>query len=110
MKFSVAASLLALAATVSAHTQVYSVWINGQDQGDGRDRYIRSPGTNNPVKDINSQAIKYVNGTHFSTGRYLTFGFFRCNVKDRQVPNWVNARAGDEISESSFSQGCQEAP
>ncbi|RPA82790.1 hypothetical protein BJ508DRAFT_413954 [Ascobolus immersus RN42] len=79
MKLSFAASILALAATVSAHTRVCNVFINGQDQGDGQDKYIRSPPTNNPVKDINSQAI-------------------RCNVNDRQVPQWVNARAGDEIT------------
>lgn len=46
---------------------------------DGRNSYIRSPPNNNPVKDINSGAIK-------------------CNVNDRKLGNWVNAKAGDTLT------------
>lgn len=58
MKFS--ATLVALAAfvsTVAAHTTVWGVWVNGVDQGDGRDQYIRSPPNNNPVKDLTTSAM-----------------------------------------------------
>lgn len=50
---------LALASTVVAHTRMYSVWVNGEDQGDGRSTYIRSPSTNNPVKDVTSADREY---------------------------------------------------
>jgi len=35
----------------NAHARVYSLWVNGVDQGDGRGIYIRTPPTNSPVKD-----------------------------------------------------------
>ncbi|KAI5803682.1 glycoside hydrolase family 61 protein [Geopyxis carbonaria] len=75
-----AASLLAAALPlVHAHTRVWSISVNGADQGDGRDTYIRSPPTNNPVKDVTSSAI-------------------RCNVNDREVAKWVSAKAGDTLT------------
>ncbi|KAL3478915.1 glycosyl hydrolase family 61-domain-containing protein [Aspergillus californicus] len=51
--------LLALAATaklVAAHTTVFAVWINDEDQGLGNsaDGYIRSPPSNSPVTDVTS--------------------------------------------------------
>ncbi|KAL4864885.1 endo-beta-1,4-glucanase D [Aspergillus spectabilis] len=51
--------LLALAATaqlVSAHSTVYAVWINDEDQGLGNvdGGYIRSPPNNSPVTDVTS--------------------------------------------------------
>lgn len=80
MKFTLlAASLLSLAMTAHAHTRVWSISVNGVDQGDGRDTYIRSPPTNNPVKDVSSSAIK-------------------CNVNDRTVGSWVSAKAGDTLT------------
>lgn len=71
-------SLIVLAtcvATATAHATVYSIWLNGVDQGDGRNGYvrfqvlfdrrtaeqfsekIRSPPTNDPVKDLKSSAM-----------------------------------------------------
>jgi lytic cellulose monooxygenase (C1-hydroxylating) len=79
MKAASILTALSLALTAQAHTQVWSVWINGVDQGDGRNQYIRSPPNNNPVKDVNSGAIK-------------------CNVNDRTVSRWVSAKAGDTVS------------
>ena len=40
-----------------AHTLVWGVRVNGVDQGDGRNLYIRSPPNNNPVKDLTSDAM-----------------------------------------------------
>ncbi|KAI5858329.1 glycoside hydrolase family 61 protein [Tricharina praecox] len=79
MQFTLATLLSVLAATATAHTTVYSVYVNGVDQGDGRNTYIRSPPNNNPVKDVTSSSI-------------------RCNVNNRVVPNWVSAKAGDTLT------------
>ena len=68
-----------LAANVFAHTRVWSVWVNGNDQGDGRGKYIRSPPSNSPVKDVTSSAIK-------------------CNVADSAVSTWVSAAAGATLT------------
>lgn len=74
------ASVLAMASTVSAHTWLYSAWVNGVDQGDGRSEYIRSPPNNSPVKDLSSPAIA-------------------CNVNGATaVPSFVQVAAGDEMS------------
>ncbi|XXG96877.1 hypothetical protein Hte_003168 [Hypoxylon texense] len=71
---------LALASTVTAHTRMFSVWVNDKDQGDGRSLYIRSPPTNSPVKDIDNAAIV-------------------CNVNGGQaVSKFVSAAAGDKLS------------
>ncbi|KAI4868787.1 glycosyl hydrolase family 61-domain-containing protein [Hypoxylon rubiginosum] len=71
---------LALASTVTAHTRMFSVWVNDEDQGDGRSLYIRSPPSNSPVKDIDNAAIV-------------------CNVGGGQaVSKFVNAAAGDKLS------------
>lgn len=75
-----AASVLAMASTVSAHALVYGVWVNDVDQGDGRQSYIRSPANNNPVKDLSSPAIA-------------------CNVNGgKAAPEFVKAAAGDNLS------------
>ncbi|KAI6087393.1 glycosyl hydrolase family 61-domain-containing protein [Hypoxylon rubiginosum] len=74
------AATLALASTVTAHTRMFSVWVNDVDQGDGRSLYIRSPPTNSPVKDIDNAAIV-------------------CNVAGGQaVDKFVTAAAGDKLS------------
>ncbi|KAF5027505.1 hypothetical protein F66182_400, partial [Fusarium sp. NRRL 66182] len=79
MRFS-AATALAMATTVSAHAQMYGVWVNGKDQGDGRKQYIRSPENNSPVKDLTSADIV-------------------CNVNGgKAVPKFVKAAAGDELT------------
>ncbi|KAI3612839.1 glycoside hydrolase family 61 protein [Moniliophthora roreri] len=48
----------ALFTIVSAHTRVYGVWVNGVFQGDGRELYIRSSPTNDPIKDLKSGAME----------------------------------------------------
>lgn len=53
--------------------------MNGEDQGDGRDVYVRSPPSNDPVKDIASPDMA-------------------CNVNGgTPVSDFVSAAAGDEI-------------
>ncbi|KFA65920.1 hypothetical protein S40285_02391 [Stachybotrys chlorohalonatus IBT 40285] len=73
-------SVLAMANCVSAHTWLYSAWVNGVDQGDGRSDYIRSPPNNSPVKDLTSPDIV-------------------CNVNGATaVPSFVSAAAGDTVA------------
>ncbi|KAF9453606.1 lytic polysaccharide monooxygenase [Macrolepiota fuliginosa MF-IS2] len=62
-----------------AHTTVWGVWVNGVDQGDGRNQYIRSPPNNNPVKDLTSAAMT-------------------CNVNNVAVPRRVSVNAGDKLT------------
>lgn len=62
-----------------AHTTVWGVWVNGVDQGDGRNQYIRSPPNNNPVKDLTSSDMI-------------------CNVNNRAVPRRVSVKAGDTLT------------
>ncbi|QPC79729.1 hypothetical protein HYE68_010481 [Fusarium pseudograminearum] len=80
MRFTATAATLAMATTVSAHAQVYGLWVNGKDLGDGRNTYIRSPENNNPVKDLTSSAIV-------------------CNVNGgKAAPKFATAAAGDEVA------------
>ncbi|CAI6097283.1 unnamed protein product [Clonostachys chloroleuca] len=75
-----AATILAMASVVSAHTHLWSVWVNGKDQGDGRSKYIRSPPNNDPVKDLTSPNLV-------------------CNVNGaKAVTDFVSAAAGDELT------------
>ncbi|KAH7126267.1 glycosyl hydrolase family 61-domain-containing protein [Dactylonectria estremocensis] len=79
MRYS-AVSALAMASTVAAHAQVYGVWVNDVDQGDGRSAYIRSPANNSPVKDLTSADIV-------------------CNVNGAtKVDEFVTAAAGDKLT------------
>lgn len=58
MQFTAALFALAsLVASVTAHTLVWGVWVNGVDQGDGRNLYIRSPPNNNPVLNLTDPAM-----------------------------------------------------
>ncbi|KAM0200881.1 hypothetical protein ACHAPI_002547 [Fusarium lateritium] len=80
MRFSATAAALAMATTVSAHAQVYSLWVNGKDQGDGRSVYIRSPESNSPVKDLTSPNLV-------------------CNTNGaKAAPKFAKAAAGDEVT------------
>ncbi|KAI1263727.1 glycosyl hydrolase family 61-domain-containing protein [Xylariaceae sp. FL1019] len=80
MRFTSAAAAVAFVTTVSAHTRMYSVWVNGEDQGDGRSVYIRSPATNDPVKDLTSPDLV-------------------CNTAGATaVDSFVSAAAGDTLS------------
>ncbi|CAE6404081.1 unnamed protein product [Rhizoctonia solani] len=78
MKFSVIVALLASASAAYAHTVVRAVFINGVDQGNGENTYIRSPPNNNPVKDLASDAVA-------------------CNVNNRAVPKTLEVSGGDVI-------------
>lgn len=79
MRYAIA-SVLALASSVSAHTLMYGAWVNGVDQGDGRNAYIRSPPNNSPVKDLASPDLV-------------------CNVNGgKAVPNFLSAAAGDTLT------------
>ncbi|KAK3319671.1 glycosyl hydrolase family 61-domain-containing protein [Cercophora scortea] len=90
MHFTTTTLALALAATVSAHTTMFSVWVNGADQGDGRNVYIRSPPNNSPVKDLAStDLVCNVNGAKAvssfvkaAAGSTLTFEWFHDNRGD----------------------------
>ncbi|KAF4983147.1 hypothetical protein FZEAL_1370 [Fusarium zealandicum] len=79
MRFNVATAL-AMASTVSGHALMQGVWVDGKDQGAGRDVYIRSPPNNSPVKDLTSPDIV-------------------CNVNGaKAAPEFVKAAAGSEVS------------
>lgn len=79
MRFSVA-SALAMASTVSGHALMYGVSVNGEDQGDGQNVYIRTPANNSPVKDLTSPDIV-------------------CNVNGgKAAPKFVSAAAGDTLT------------
>ncbi|CAE6503020.1 unnamed protein product [Rhizoctonia solani] len=79
MKFAAIAALLASASAAYAHTTVKAVFINGVDQGNGENTYIRSPPNNNPVKD-------------------LTSDFVACNVNSRAVSKTLEVSGGDVIT------------
>src|SRR5690606_5448255 len=83
MLLNAATFALAFAAGASAHTWMWSVWVNDVEQGDkgdGRDRYIRSPPNNDPVKDLSSPDLA-------------------CNVDgERPREDFVIAAAGDKLT------------
>lgn len=80
MRYTPALIVAAFAASASAHTRIYSAWVNGEDQGDGRGTYIRSPPSNDPVKDTTSADLV-------------------CNVAGATaVSDFVSAAAGDTVT------------
>nr|ALN96977.1 auxiliary activity 9 [Panus similis] len=80
MKYSILGlTALSFVASAAAHTLVWGVWVNGVDQGDGRNIYIRSPPNNNPVKNLTSPDMT-------------------CNVDNRVVPKSVPVNAGDTLT------------
>ncbi|KAK3906167.1 glycosyl hydrolase family 61-domain-containing protein [Staphylotrichum tortipilum] len=80
MYLSAATLALAFASGASAHAHMYGVWVNGVDQGDGRNAYIRSPPNNSPVKDLASPDLA-------------------CNVNGgKAVGSFVKAAAGDKLT------------
>ncbi|KXX81149.1 putative endo-beta-1,4-glucanase D [Madurella mycetomatis] len=71
---------LGLASTASAHATMHNVFVNGKDQGNGEGKYIRSPSSNDPVRDLKSRDLA-------------------CNTKGGDpVPEFVKVSAGDELS------------
>ncbi|KAF8756653.1 Glycoside hydrolase family 18 protein [Rhizoctonia solani] len=79
MKFSTIAAVLASAGAAMAHAKVRAVFVNGVDQGNGENSYIRSPPNNSPVKDLSSDDII-------------------CNVNNAAVPKTLEVTAGDQIT------------
>ncbi|KAK4099557.1 lytic polysaccharide monooxygenase [Parathielavia hyrcaniae] len=73
-------ALAFFASTASAHVYMYGVSINGKDQGDGRNKTIRSPTTNAPVTDFQSADI----ACH--------------DLGGVAAPNFVKAAAGDRLA------------
>jgi cellulase len=85
-----ALALLALASTASSHATMSGVSVNGKDQGDGVNKYIRSPlvpppkdapkASNDPVRDLKSPNLV-------------------CNTGGgKAAPNCVKAAAGDTLA------------
>lgn len=80
MRFTALSAAAVLASTVSAHSTMFGVWVNGEDQGDGRNVYIRSPSSNSPIKDLGSAAMA-------------------CNDNGgTPAPSFVSAAAGDTLT------------
>ncbi|CAE6483808.1 unnamed protein product [Rhizoctonia solani] len=79
MKFSALATILASASAAYAHATVRAVFINGVDQGNGENTYIRSPPNNSPVKDLTSSDVA-------------------CNVNNVAVSKTLEVAAGDVIT------------
>lgn len=80
MRYTTATVAAALMGSASAHTRIYGAWVNGEFQGDGRTDYIRSPPTNDPVKDVTSSDLV-------------------CNVNGATAaPSFVSAAAGDDVT------------
>jgi cellulase len=90
------ATVLALASSVSAHTLMYSAWVNGVDQGDGRNVYIRSPPNNSPVKDLSSpDLVCNVNGGKAASS------FVSAAAGDTLTFEWYHNTRGDDIVDLS---------
>jgi cellulase len=81
MKASIFALAVAGAQFAAAHTTVYSIFVNGKDQGLGNVQggYIDSPPNNNPVKDVTSKAME-------------------CNVDNIKASKSIAVNGGDEIT------------
>ncbi|CAE6482654.1 unnamed protein product [Rhizoctonia solani] len=79
MKLSALATVLASASAAYAHATVRAVFINGVDQGNGENTYIRSPPNNSPVKDLASSDVA-------------------CNVNNVAVPKTLEVSGGDVIT------------
>jgi cellulase len=80
MLLSVTLAVLALAHHASAHATIFRVSVNGKDQGDGVNKYVRSPATNDPVRELESPSLV-------------------CNTKGgTEVGSSVKAAAGDKIT------------
>ncbi|KAK3370036.1 glycosyl hydrolase family 61-domain-containing protein [Podospora didyma] len=89
MLFTQLSLALALAATASAHTQMVNAFVSGQDQGEGKGKYIRFPDSFNPVLPPSKDLA--------------------CNIKgDTAAPSFVKAAAGDTIGFRWFNNFAQE--
>ncbi|KAK4039679.1 glycosyl hydrolase family 61-domain-containing protein [Parachaetomium inaequale] len=83
---------LAFASGANAHALMYGVWVNGVDQGDGRNVYIRTPPNNSPVKDLASPNLACnVNGAKAASS------FVQAAAGDSLTFEWLHNTRGDDI-------------
>lgn len=96
MRCTTAVLAAAFVASASAHTRIYGAWVNGVDQGDGRGTYIRSPPTNDPVKDVTSPDLvcNVAGGTPVAD-------FVSAAAGDTVTMEWYHDNRGDDIIASS---------
>lgn len=97
MHFLIAAALAAaMAGSVSGHALMYGVWVNGADQGNGQNVYIRSPPNNSPVKDLASPTLACgVNGGKVAPQ------FVKAGAGDTLTFEWFHNTRGDDIIDPS---------
>lgn len=87
---------MAMATCVSGHATMHGVWVNGKDQGDGRNVYIRSPPNNSPVKDLASpDMVCNVNGAK------AVSGFVKAAAGDTLSFEWFHDNRNDDIIDGS---------
>ncbi|KAJ4390845.1 hypothetical protein N0V93_004444 [Gnomoniopsis smithogilvyi] len=96
MRYTPAVIVAAFVASASAHTRIYSAWVNGEDQGDGRGTYIRSPPTNDPVKDVTSADL-----VCNVAGATAVSDFVSAAAGDTITMEWYHDSRGDDIIASS---------
>lgn len=96
MRYTPAVIVAAFVASASAHTRIYSAWVNGEDQGDGRGTYIRSPPTNDPVKDLTTSDI-----VCNVAGATAVSDFVSAAAGDTVTMEWYHDSRGDDIIASS---------
>jgi cellulase len=87
---------LAFASGANAHALMHGVWVNGVDQGDGRNVYIRTPPNNSPVKDLASPDLACnVNGAKAASS------FVKAAAGDSLTFEWLHNTRGDDIIDGS---------
>ncbi|KAF8202203.1 glycoside hydrolase family 61 protein [Pholiota molesta] len=81
MQLNKLALLASLVTAATAHTRIWGIWVNDVYQGPGVSTYVRSPPTNDPVKDLTLPAVA-------------------CNVNntDTAVPQTISIQAGDKVT------------
>ncbi|KAK4159213.1 glycosyl hydrolase family 61-domain-containing protein [Cladorrhinum sp. PSN259] len=89
-------AIAAFASSVSAHALMFGVHVNGKDQGDGRNVYIRSPPNNSPVKDLASPDI--VCGPN---GGKAVASFVKAAAGDKIEFEWFHDNRNDDIIDGS---------
>jgi cellulase len=92
MLLNAATLALAFASGASAHALMYGVSVNGADQGDGRNVYIRTPPNNSPVKDLaSSDLVCNVNGAKAASS------FVKAAAGDTMTFEWYHDNRDDDI-------------
>ncbi|KAB5591952.1 Glycoside hydrolase family 61 protein [Ceratobasidium theobromae] len=79
MKFSTLTQLFTAIVAVQAHSHVWGAWLDGVDQGNGQNLYIRSPPNTDPVRDLSSAAVA-------------------CNVHNQPAPKTLKVKAGTTVT------------